>query len=168
MGAEGAVQIELLTVRFFLTVKISWLYLSALLALPVGYWVARQCLPDPEVRVGESDQLVWLEREFDLSPEALLAIRRLQEDYAPVCAGHCAAIAAVELRLREAAPEERPAAEAELERLHEVCAAATRAHLQAIAAFMSPAEGRRFLRLMEPRVAHQPGQTTAPALHPAP
>lgn len=149
-------------------VQVRILFLATLVALLCGYWVVRQGLPAPEIRPGEGERLEWLAREFGLSVETMSEIRRLQELYGPVCAGHCEAIAEAERKLAQAAPSERAAAEAELQRLHVVCATATRAHLQSLAALMPPHAGQRFLRLMEPRIAHQPGQTTAPSLDGAP
>lgn len=130
----------------------------------VGYRATEACLaiiagePSPETR------LDWLAREFKLSPEAVSAIQRAQEDYAPICAEHCAAIADVEKRLAAATPTQRAQVEADLIRLRAVCATATRAHLETVAGCMPPDQGRRFLAMMEPRVAHEPGRIGAPTL----
>lgn len=134
----------------------------------LGYFATGRMLRPADAAVTDQAKLDWLEREFALSPDAVAAIRRVQADYAPVCANHCSAITAADRRLAAAPPAERPAAEAELMRLREVCAIATRAHLESVAACMAPEQGRRFLAMMEPRVAHSPGRAGAPALDTAP
>jgi hypothetical protein len=94
---------------------------------------------------------------------------RLQIAYAPVCEAHCGAVAAAQDALSAATDEPaRAAARAELARLERVCSEATRAHLQAVAALMEPAQAARFLALMEPRVNHSAGRAGAPALDAAP
>lgn len=94
---------------------------------------------------GEEDQLDWLRREFHLSAEQTAAIARLQTAYAPLCAEHCRLI-------REAQSRAQPTP-AEIAQLEQVCHDATLRHLRDIAAVMSPAEGRRFLALVEPKVS---------------
>lgn len=111
----------------------------------------------------------WLTREFKLTPAQATEIDRLQSAYAPVCEAHCAAIARAEDALSAAVTESaRATARAEMSRLADVCAKSTLTHLQAVASLMEPAQGARFLALMEPRVAHSAGRAGAPALDPAP
>jgi hypothetical protein len=95
-------------------------------------------------RAGE-DQLTWLRREFNLSAEQTAAIDRLQSAYAPVCAEHC--------RLIQQATTRTAPSPDEIARLEQICHDATVQHLRAIAAVMAPAEARRFLALVEPKVA---------------
>lgn len=94
---------------------------------------------------GEEDQLTWLKREFHLNADQTAAIERLQAAYAPVCAEHC--------RLIQAATSRTGTTPAEISRLEQVCHDATLAHLREIAAVMPPTEARRFLALVEPKVA---------------
>ena len=144
--------------------------LLALAAGLIAYAATRLAMPKPQATLATTeDQLAWLTREFDLGPEQAAAAERLKIAYGPVCEGHCVAIAAAEKALAAATDDTaRALARAELARLERVCAEATRAHLQAVAALMSPAQGSRFLALMEPRVAHTAGRTGAPALDAAP
>lgn len=146
--------------------------LFALLVFAVGvlaYGVTRRYIASAPVVPDAEARQAWLAREFRLTPAQSSEIARLQSAYEPVCVGHCAAILEARETLAVAAtPEARAAAESELDRLKTVCAVATRAHLQAVAALMPPAQGPRFLALMEPRVAHTPGRSGAPALAPAP
>lgn len=133
------------------------LLLAVLTALGAGYWGTRLAMPLPadgpmtaEAKIG------WLAEEFRLKPDAAEAVRLLQKAYAPVCARHCEDIARARQAL-SAAGDDLPAragAEAELERLKKVCGDATRAHLEAVASHMAPAQAARFLAMMEPRVAH--------------
>lgn len=134
-----------------------------LLAGLAGYGLTRSFLPAPATDAEARHR--WLREEFGLNPAQTARIEALQVGYAPICAGHCAAIARARADL-EVAPDAtaRAAALAELERLKTICAEATRAHLQAVAACMAPDEGARFLALMEPRVAHGDNRTGAPAL----
>ncbi len=138
------------------------------LALVVGvlaYGITRWALPAsaPE---GETANLDWLKKEFSLTPAQLKKVQQLHVDYAPVCAGHCAAIAEAEAALNKAtSPEQLAAARAELQRLEKVCADSTRSHLSAVAAVMPPAEAGRFLALVEPKIAHSDGRTGAPDLN---
>lgn len=140
-----------------------------LLALGLGYWVTGKVLYLPSDTVSEEARLTWLAREFSLGPAETARIRRLQDDYAPICADHCAAIARAQKNLSTAStPAGLASARAELTRLEAICADATRAHLQAVAACMPPAQSGRFLALMEPRIAHSSGRTGAPSLDRAP
>ncbi len=101
----------------------------------VTRWLAREQPP--------ADSLEWMTREFSLSADQRAAIARLQADYAVVYEAHCVAIMAA----RDAGDP------AELKRLETVCTTATRAHLHAVAACMDPAAARRFLALVEPKLA---------------
>ena len=105
---------------------------------------------------GEEDQMTWLRREFKLTDRQAAAVEKMQAEYRPVCAGHCRLIR--EARDRLAAAPNDAAAQAEIGRLEQKCHEATLAHLQNVAAQMDPAQGRRFLTLVEPKVsrhAHQ-------------
>lgn len=104
----------------------------------VAFVVTRGLVPRPP-----ADSLDWMTREFELTPAQRAAIDRLHADYAVVCERHCAAIIAA----REAGDP------VELRRLETVCNESTRAHLRAVAAHMEPAAARRFLELVEPKIA---------------
>lgn len=145
--------------------------LLALVAGLLGYGLTRLAIrpPAPHEASAPEAQLAWLEREFALSSAACDEIKRLQLAYAPLCEQHCAAIVRAQAALKAAAGDAagRAAAQAELARLKRVCAESTRAHLEAVAAQMPPAQAARFLAMMEPRVAHRPERTGAPALAPS-
>lgn len=101
----------------------------------VTRWLAREEPP--------ADSLEWMTREFSLTAEQRSAIAGLQARYAVVCEAHCAAIMAA----RETGDP------AELRRLEAVCTTATREHLHAVAACMDPEAARRFIALVEPKLA---------------
>lgn len=101
----------------------------------VTRWLGREQPP--------ADSLEWMTREFALTAEQRAAIARLQADYSVVCEAHCAAIMAA----RDAGDP------AELGRLEAVCTVSTREHLHRVAACMDPEAGRRFLALVEPKLA---------------
>jgi hypothetical protein len=104
------------------------------------------------------DQWTWLRREFDLNDAQLARIHALQAAYQPVCAGHCSRIMAAQGRLaalvraREQNTPEYLATLSQWEAVKRECNAATFQHLEAVAAVMSPAAGRRYLSMMVPRI----------------
>ncbi|MDR2673363.1 MAG: hypothetical protein LBC18_00440 [Opitutaceae bacterium] len=101
------------------------------------------------------DEMNWLADEFALTPAQAAAIKKLADDYAPVCAEHCRRIN--EARARLAALEknspEYEAARAQWAGLARECNDATMRHLEAVAAAMSPGQGRRYLALVVPKLA---------------
>ncbi len=111
-----------------------------------SYGVTRLLTPPP----ADEDQVAWLAREFSLDATQTQAVRQLHDDYIPVCSDHCAAIVAAREKL--AANPQDAALQAEVSRLEHVCQQSTLAHVRAVAACMAPAEGRRFLALVEPRI----------------
>jgi Spy/CpxP family protein refolding chaperone len=133
----------------------------ALLALVVGalaFALTRWLAPHPHA---DDDEMAWMKTEFHLTPAQTAVIKKLHDDYAPVCMEHCRLIREARIRLTalEAATPRNPAdyaaAQAEMTRLKGVCHDATQKHLEAVAAQMSPAEGRRFLDLTLPKLAGQ-------------
>lgn len=131
-----------------------------LLALAVGAlsfgltrWLAHPHLAD--------DEMTWMKTEFRLTPAQTAAIEKLHDDYNPVCMEHCRLIRETRGRLTSletAGKRDTPdyaAALAEMTRLKGVCHDATQKHLEAVAAQMSPDEGRRFLALTLPKLADQ-------------
>lgn len=126
-----------------------WLTLLAVVVC-VGassYGLTRWLWPAPPA---DEDQVTWIAREFDLNADQKSAVEKLHRDYIPVCSDHCAAIVAARERCA-AQPNDR-ASQEEVVRLERVCQQATLAHVRQVAACMSPAQGRRFLALVEPRI----------------
>lgn len=107
------------------------------------------------------DDLRWIRTEFALDDAQFAAVKKLHEDYAVVCAGHCADIAAANSRLAKLTSANAPAADLEAARrevaaLEEVCNTATRAHIHRVAAVMPADQGARYIALVEPHLAHSP------------
>lgn len=130
------------------------LLLLAVVVIVAGagsYALTRLLVPPPPQH---EDQVAWLKREFNLTPEQAARVEKIHRDYIPVCSDHCAAI--VDARERLAAAPDDPALRAEVARLERVCNEATLQHVREIAACMDRHHGRRFLQLVEPRIArHQ-------------
>jgi hypothetical protein len=105
------------------------------------------------------DQWTWLRREFHLNDAQFARIQALHAAYEPVCAGHCSRIMALQQRIAElekAGGTDSPAyaaAATEWQAVSRECNRATQLHLEKVAAEMDPAEGRRYLDLMVPRIA---------------
>jgi hypothetical protein len=126
-----------------------WLTLLAVV-LVVGagsYGVARLLWPAPPA---DEDQMVWLAREFQLTPAQLAAVRKLHYDYLPICSDHCAAI--VDAREQLARRPNDATLRAEVARLEKICQDATLRHVREVGACMDPEQSRRFLALVEPRI----------------
>jgi hypothetical protein len=104
------------------------------------------------------DQWTWLQREFHLDGAQLARIRALHAAYQPVCADHCSRIMAAQARLTGLAQAGRKNTPEYLstlgdwEAIRHECNEATFHHLQAVAAVMNPADGRRYLDMMVPRI----------------
>lgn len=124
---------------------------AGLASFGVTRWLAASSAP--------ADEMAWLRKEFALTAEQAGAIERLHEAYRPVCTEHCARI--LEARERLAALERTDgrdsaayaAAAAAMTQLTRTCTESTRAHLEAVAALMSPEQGRRYLELVGSKVA---------------
>jgi hypothetical protein len=120
---------------------------ASALAFGLTYALLR---PAPDT---EADEMVWMQNEFHLTPSQASAIERLHADYQPICMEHCKLIKQVRDNLASSA--DKASAQAELSRLEAVCREATQAHLQRVAAVMSPEQGARFLALVAPKVSGQ-------------
>lgn len=139
-----------------------WLWLIGL-ALVTGFAafaITRRCMDH-----SMPDEMTWLRDEFALTSAQASAIEQLNIAYEPVCADHCERIGKARRHLQalEANPytprTELNAAQAEWQALCDECTTATRAHLEAIAAQMSPAQGRRYLDLVGPKLTQRnPGK----------
>ena len=128
----------------------------ALIALVVAVAAASYALTRGLMPHREEDQMVWLQREFQLTASQTAAVEKLHAAYQPVCSEHCRLIMAA--RERMAAAPDDSAARAEIARLEKICNQATLAHLREVAAQMAPEQGRRFLALVEPKVSRHEHQ----------
>ncbi len=139
-----------------------WLLGLALVAAIAAFTVTRHrldhCMPD---------EMTWLREEFSLTPAQVVAIEQLNTAYEPVCADHCQRISAARRRLHDLEttsnpppePTELTAAKTNWQALCDECTVATRAHLEAVAAQMSPNQGKRYLDLVGPKLTQRnPGK----------
>lgn len=133
---------------------------AAVAAAALGYFLVslRHSAASEKLANSTGADLEWLRAEFHLSAAQFAAIAEAHRAYSAVCAGHCTAILAARQQfdelLRANAPEaDLQAAQQRVARLEAVCNGATRAHIQAVARLMAPAEGERYLSLVEPHLA---------------
>lgn len=131
------------------------LFLVTLIAGGAAFVLTRVLSPVTPPEAGE--ELTWLTREFALTPAQADRIAALHAAYEPICARHCAAIEEAREHLSHThSPDQMATVEAELQQLVTTCHDATQAHLEAVAAAMSPAQGERYLAMIRPRLsAHQ-------------
>lgn len=107
---------------------------------------------------GTDAELAWLKREFALTPAQYEKILGLHRAYQPVCAGHCARYMAAQQRLESLlqkqtawSPDEGAALD-EIARVRSECHQAMLHYAYAVAACMSPDEGRRYLDMINRRL----------------
>jgi hypothetical protein len=115
--------------------------------------------------------MAWLRADFHLTDAQLAAIRGLHAAYAPSCAEHCRLIreatqARDTLHAAAGAGDDpaHAAAEQKIRELHATCEAALATQVRAVAALMSPDDGRRYLALVLPKIAAF-DHAAAPDLH---
>jgi hypothetical protein len=129
-------------------------FLLLVLAVAAAAYGLTRCLGSRKTE----DQWTWLRREFRLGDAQFSRIMALHQAYQPVCADHCSRIMALQRRMAElerTGEKSSPgclAAQDEWQAVMRECNRATLLHLQKVAAEMDPAEGRRYLDLMVPRI----------------
>jgi len=138
----------------------STLVLLAVVAAATGVVCYRAgCDPAMHAAVTRGDAMEWLRADFHLTAAQFAAIRQLHDAYAGTCEEHCRLIQeATKLRDSLAAahgtdPVAAAAAERKLQELRGTCEHAIAAHVRAVAALMSPDDGRRYLALVLPKIA---------------
>jgi hypothetical protein len=124
------------------------------------------CDPAVHNAAARGDAMAWLRADFHLDDRQFAEIKRLHDAYAPSCEEHCRLIQEA-TKAREALKAGDPAAAAAERKLQErrlVCENAIAAHVRQVAALMSPADGRRYLALVLPKIADF-DHRVAPDLH---
>lgn len=129
------------------------LLLVAIVAGFASFLITRQIAPAP----APTGEIAWLTTEFNLNPAQSQKVQALHDAYLPICAQHCAAILETRGQIETAANSaEKQNAETALQQLVNTCHDSTRAHLQAVAKAMDPAQAQRYLAMIGPRLsAHQ-------------
>jgi hypothetical protein len=144
------------------------LVMLALVAAATGFVCYRlNCDPALHTAAKTGDAMAWLRADFHLDDRQFAGIKQLHDAYAPSCEEHCRLIQeATQARdaLQTTDPVAAAAAGRKLQALRTTCETALAAHVRTVAALMSPADGRRYLALVLPRIADF-DHTAAPDLH---
>jgi hypothetical protein len=137
-----------------------WLLGLVLVAGIAAFAITRHCLDQ-----STPDEMTWLRQEFALTPGQSAAIKQLNTAYDPICADHCQRIGAARRHLQALQADPKSpnadliAAQAAWQSLCDECTTVTRAHLAAVAAQMSPEQGKRYLDLVGPKLTQRnPGK----------
>jgi hypothetical protein len=127
-------------------------------AAAFGAFYAMNDRPAMHRAAQEKNAMAWLQTEFHLGPAQFAAIKKLHDDYAAVCAVHCAAIMAA---------KDRAASAGEIAALEKTCVDAMTEHFRRVASMMPAREGERYLATVLPRVKDY-GHDGAPNLRVTP
>ncbi|OAM91331.1 periplasmic heavy metal sensor [Termitidicoccus mucosus] len=104
------------------------------------------------------DELSWLKKEFALDERQFAEIERLHQAYMPVCDAHCAAYLQAQRELAAALEGSTiftPGMDRALEtarRIETECQRSMLKHGYEVAAVMSPAQGARYLAMINARL----------------
>jgi Spy/CpxP family protein refolding chaperone len=134
--------------------KRKWLLvILAALVAPFAFWLSyNTCLTH------DCDEITWFTHEFRLSDTQRATILKMKADYEPICASHCERIGDARrtlAQLEQAGKRDSAdytAAQKTFDALSEECRTATKRHVEAIAAIMDTAEGKRYLELVLPQL----------------
>lgn len=143
-----------------LPVLLVLILLAGVGAWAAGYFVGLRKV-QPLVHADQAE-MEWLRKEYHLSESQFAAIRKLHQDYEPVCARLCEQVMDSQDRLsrliesnRSVTPEVE-AALRECARVKEECQQAMLGHVYRVSAAMNEEDGRRYVAMMEERVV-RPG-----------
>jgi hypothetical protein len=140
---------------------------TILLAVAVavgGYWIYFRgaTMPMQSMLAQPRGEMEWLRREYHLTDLQFARVMQVHGDYAPHCDAMCAKIAEANTHLNELIKANSKLT-AEVQAAFEQCATvqsdcrrALLAHIYAVSAEMSPADGARYLEMMKSRVI-EPG-----------
>ncbi|MCX6966338.1 MAG: hypothetical protein NTZ46_00925 [Verrucomicrobia bacterium] len=128
--------------------------LMAVLAGTLAFLACYRAVPACCRDAHSSKELGWLRHEYHLSSPQFERIEKLHADYAPRCAQMCQRVGAQRARLsaliqgaHETSPEVAEALKTTAA-LEWECRQATLSHVYAVAAVMTPEEGRRYVATM--------------------
>ena len=144
------------------------IFLLAAVTACASYWIYYLVATAPArtMAAQANGEMEWLRREYHLSDAQFSRIRELHRDYAPKCDLMCEKIGKANARLdqlivaNKAYTPEVEAAMKEYLAVQGECRQALLAHVYAVSAEMSAADGARYLemmkaRIVEPAVGHQ-------------
>ncbi len=117
-------------------------------------------------------ELEWLRHEFKLDDRQFAEIKRLHEEYEPVCDGLCTRMMKAQSNLsglisknRSVTPEIVQAFQ-ETAQVRQECQEAMLQQIYRVGAVMNPDQRQRYLEIMEPHVLHpEMRNSEAPLLH---
>ena len=138
--------------------------LLAVAAAAGGYRTYFRCatMPVQSMLTQPGGEMEWLRREYRLTDAQFARVKQVHGEYAPSCDAMCARIAKANAHLNELiqanstlTPEVQVAFE-QCAAVQADCRRALLAHIYAVSAEMSPADGARYLEMMKSRVI-EPG-----------
>ena len=117
------------------------------------------------------EPLGWMRQEFHLNDAQFAQVKKLEDDYAPRCVSMCdqiqqshAALKALILARGNMSPEVKAALQKDSE-IQQQCREDMLNHIYEISKVMSPAEGQRYLQMMQAQVV-TPEQTASTTMAP--
>ncbi len=124
--------------------------------------VHRTFCPTPDV----AEPLGWMRHEFHLNDEQFAQVKKLEDEYAPRCAAMCDQIEKSHTALKDLimthgnmSPEVKAALQKDSE-IQQQCREDMLNHIYEISKVMPPAEGQRYLQMMQAQVV-KPEQTAS-------
>ena len=143
------------------------LLLAVLVAALLGYGVVYELATRPAKAMlcHPDGGMVWLRKEYHLTPEQFAKVQQMHADYRPTCEQMCMRIAASREKVdaliaaHQTVTPETAAALQEWALLQNECRVAMLRHVYAVSAEMSPEDGKRYVamataRLVAPGMAH--------------
>lgn len=113
---------------------------------------------DAEPMAGEVD---WLREEFNLDPDQFARVRKIHDDYSPICQTLCDRVIEAKRDLEHALvhssgyTDEVEEQLARFSRVKEDCHRSMLQHVYEVAAVMNPEERRRYLALAKSQVTRE-------------
>lgn len=148
--------------------KVLAIWIFAVVICGAGYWTYYHfaTAPNSSMLENSNGEMEWLRKEFHLTDTQFERIQKLHREYAPKCDLMCDRIGKANARfdqITNASKSYTPEVEAAMKECLAVqgdCRQALLAHIYAVSAEMSPADGARYLgmmkaRILEPSLGHQ-------------
>jgi hypothetical protein len=138
-----------------------WIFAAALLILGLGGWATSYYVGSHRATAlvrAEEAELEWLRHEFAVNDPQFAEIKKLHEQYEPVCAQLCQRVVESQIRLetliahhQEVTPEITAALRQSAE-VKQACQQAMLGHAYRVSRHMDPGQGRRYVAIMTQRI----------------